>query len=91
MAPIRRKSRKRAASQPSPTPFSVALVDARDNLGRSQTEIADLIGVEQVTVSSWERGSLMPRPKRLDAVAQAYGIRADKLRSLYFDASTRAA
>jgi transcriptional regulator with XRE-family HTH domain len=87
--PPRAKRRRRVASPPDRTPFASALVDARGD--RPQAAIADEVGVEQVTVSSWERGELMPRAHRLDAIAAAYGLPPTRLRTLYFDSAKRAA
>lgn len=46
---------------------------AREDLGLTQQQLAEKLGVSQPTIHAWESGS-MPRMKRLRAVAEAYGL-----------------
>ena len=48
--------------------FSKDLKSVREILGMSQSELADLIGVEQVTISRNESGKTEPSPKLLESV-----------------------
>lgn len=53
------------------------LASARDALGISQAEMARRLRVSQPAVSAWESGASFPR--RIRAVAEAYGIPVDEL------------
>ena len=48
--------------------FSKDLKSVREILGMSQSELADQIGVEQVTISRNEFGKTEPSPKLLESV-----------------------
>lgn len=48
--------------------FSKDLKSVREILGMSQSELADQIGVEQVTISRNESGKTEPSPKLLESV-----------------------
>ena len=58
---------------------------------RTQTEVATALGVSQATISSWESDDaakrVLPRAKRLAAVADAYGADLSKLRDLWHRAA----
>lgn len=57
---------------------------------RSQASIAELIGVKQSTISSWESDAgrtCLPSAHRLEAVAAAYRIPLPRLHKLWIDAS----
>ncbi|WP_034627158.1 helix-turn-helix domain-containing protein [Desulfocurvibacter africanus] len=47
----------------------------RESLGLSQYELADAMGVAQVTVSGWERGVLKLKDEHLQAVCSFGGVR----------------
>lgn len=47
---------------------------ARVRRGFSQSELAEMLGVSQATISLWEKGRAMPNTRRLPAVANALGI-----------------
>ena len=48
--------------------------DARAAAGRTQTDIANQLGVKVSTVDKWERGSASPRSNRLTALAGILGV-----------------
>lgn len=54
---------------------------------RTQTEVAAVLGVSQATISSWESDDaakrVLPKAKRLGAVAEAYGADPATLRDLW--------
>ena len=58
---------------------------------RTQTEVATALGVSQATISSWESDDaakrVLPRAKRLPAVAEAYGADLSTLRDLWHRAA----
>lgn len=40
----------------------------------SQRALAAEIGMDQISVSRWERGKVMPRPETLDQIARVFDI-----------------
>lgn len=56
----------------------VTLRDARKRAGLTQAELADLMGVQQVTVSQWERVA-WPTIDKLPALALALGLSMEEL------------
>jgi transcriptional regulator with XRE-family HTH domain len=68
----------RPTSQPR-TEFGQRLVDARRNAGVSQSELADLIGVDRRVVAHWERHSVTLRPEQLAALCKFLKVPADQL------------
>lgn len=53
------------------TPFGRAVRKARKGRSWSQAELAERIGVSQVTVSHWERGEVYPTFEHLASIANA--------------------
>lgn len=51
----------------------------RRSCGLTQKDVADAIGVSQVTVCQWENGDNMPRADKLAAIAKLYGCTIDEL------------
>lgn len=41
----------------------------REQLGKTQKEFADMLGIDVQTISCYERGKLIPRPKKLNLIA----------------------
>jgi transcriptional regulator with XRE-family HTH domain len=52
---------------------------ARLEMRMSQRQVADLLGVGQVTVSTWETGRCIPRPENLLQLAELYGRTVEQL------------
>ena len=50
------------------------IADARVAAGRTQTQIANQMGVKVSTIDKWERGSASPRSNRLTALAGILGV-----------------
>jgi len=50
------------------------IADARVRSGRTQTEVANQLGVKVSTVDKWERGTASPRSNRLTALAGILGV-----------------
>ena len=46
----------------------------RQARGWSQLEVAVRVGVEQSTISDWERGQTIPRPRHLMSLAELFGV-----------------
>jgi len=49
----------------------------RTNL--TQAEVAEMLGLDQTTVSRWERGRKLPRADRLPKIAAIYRCSVDDL------------
>lgn len=65
-----------------PTPkqaFGKRLKAARTNARLTQAKAADQLGVNKVTVSSWELGHNYPDPLMLGDIAKLYGVTIDLL------------
>lgn len=50
------------------------IATARAAAGRTQTDIANQLGVKVSTIDKWERGSASPRSNRLTALAGILGV-----------------
>lgn len=78
-------------AQPVP-PLHVELREARGRADLNQTDAAELIGVSQATVSSWESTNdairVCPQAGRLESIAKAYRLPIDRLRSQWLRAVT---
>lgn len=51
----------------------------REEKGLSQTELAELLGVDQSSVCLWERGKTFPRNKTAVRLADVLGCTLDEL------------
>ena len=58
----------------SASDLGARIADARTAAGRTQTDIANQLGVKVSTVDKWERGSASPRSNRLTALAGILGV-----------------
>ena len=56
-----------------------ALRQIRKELGMSQQELADSIGVGRTTVTMWETGANTPPTKMLKVLAKVLGCTVDEL------------
>jgi transcriptional regulator with XRE-family HTH domain len=68
----------RPTDQPR-TPFGERLVQARQQAGLSQVELAERIGVDRRVIAHWERRSVTLKPEQIVSLAQILGISADEL------------
>lgn len=55
------------------------LREKRDSLGLTLDEVSQKLGVHFTTLSSWETGKKVPRPKNKSKLAALYGCSADEL------------
>lgn len=58
---------------------------ARVNVGLSQKEAADYIGVSTKTLSNWENGITFPSADKIPAICELYGVTYDQLNFLPTD------
>lgn len=54
--------------------YAIKLKRFRLSKGLSQKEFADLIGVSEISVSSWERGVRKPKEKTMRIMAKKTGL-----------------
>ena len=47
--------------------------------GYTQAELAEIIGVNQATISGWQNGLRTPRTKQLPLIAKALGVSVNTL------------
>lgn len=47
--------------------------------GRTEAQVADLLGVDQTQISRWVRGVTVPRPANLEAIAELLGVSVEEL------------
>lgn len=59
--------------------FGKRLKSARTTVGKTQEQVGEALGVNKVTVSSWELGNNFPDPLTLGRLAQLYGVTIDLL------------
>ncbi|HEY6224514.1 MAG TPA: helix-turn-helix transcriptional regulator [Gemmatimonadales bacterium] len=53
--------------------------EARKALGLTQVQLAEAVGVDQTTISQWERGRVVPRDEMRIALANALGTTVAEL------------
>ena len=51
----------------------------RISAGLTQKDVADALGISQVSVWQWENDDSMPRADKLPAIAELYGCTVDDL------------
>ena len=51
----------------------------RKRAGLRQCDVAEILGISQVSVWQWENGKALPRADKLPAVAKLYGCTIDDL------------
>ena len=57
--------------------FKITLEAARVNAGLTQKELAELMGVSNKTVCSWEKGITFPSADKIDALCDVLGVPYD--------------
>ncbi|MBN1891192.1 MAG: helix-turn-helix transcriptional regulator [Clostridiales bacterium] len=55
----------------------------RKRVNLTQQQVADFLGLDQTTVSRWERGRKLPRADRLPRIAELYQCSIDDLLQPY--------
>lgn len=51
----------------------------RKNCNLTQQQVADYLGLDQTTVSRWEKGRKLPRAEKLKTIAKLYHCSIDNL------------
>lgn len=59
--------------------ISSAFKRLRAQAGLTQQEVADKVGVTKVSVGQWENGKATPRPTKLQALADLFGVPVSEL------------
>lgn len=57
----------------------MGIASRRKQLGLSQYDLAEMLGVDQTSVHNWERGKAMPAAKRLPVIARILKCSIDEL------------
>lgn len=52
----------------------------RVNLGMTQQDVADRLGVSRHTVMNWEKGDMVPKELVIYALAKLYNVEIDTIR-----------
>lgn len=60
----------------------MTLEAARRNVGLTQKEAAEKLGVSNVTLSNWENGLTFPDARQIDKICELYGVSYDNLNFL---------
>lgn len=63
----------------------ISIKAARVNVGLSQKEAADRLGVSNKTLSNWEKGVTFPPADKIPAICELYGVPYDLLNFLPSD------
>ena len=63
----------------------LTIKSARVNVGLSQKEAADRIGVSNKTLGNWERGITFPPVDKIPVICELYGVPYDNLNFLPTD------
>lgn len=59
--------------------MQITLKAARVNAGYTQKRAADLLGVSNGTLLSWETGKTCPTINRVDALCKLYGCKREEI------------
>ena len=62
--------------------YKVTIRAARVNVGLSQEESANRIGVSKKTLGNWENGITFPPADKIPAICDLYGVPYDRLNFL---------
>ena len=60
------------------------LLNRRREADLTQEQVATKVGVHQTRVSHWERGSRVPSPDQLEALAELFGVKVETLVAEFF-------
>lgn len=68
------------------------ILTAREKLGLSQAQVADILGVSPSAVTQWETGVSLPTPERAESIAACLNLsEADVLTTTYAERKQRKA
>lgn len=67
--------RTKKTDNPNPTYFA----SRREELGKTQLELAIALEMTPATISQWERGEACPRPQVWDRLADVYRTKAEHI------------
>ena len=59
--------------------YQITLKAARVNAGYSQKKAAELLGISNTTLVSWEKGISMPKANQIDQICDLYKVTYDML------------
>ena len=59
--------------------IQITLKAARVNAGYSQKKAAELLGISNTTLVSWEKGISMPKANQIDQICDLYKVTYDML------------
>lgn len=62
--------------------MKISLKAARVNVGLTQTDAAELIGVNVNTIKNWESGKSFPNQPMIDRICSTYGLAYDQINFL---------
>ena len=65
--------------------FKISIRAARVNVGLSQKEAAEQLGVSNKTLCNWENGITFPPADKIPAICELYGVPYDYLNFLPSD------
>lgn len=65
--------------------MKISIKAARVNVGLTQKEAADRLGVSNKTVGNWEKGVTFPPADKIPAICELYGVPYDLLNFLPSD------
>lgn len=51
----------------------------RKSNNMTQKQVAEILGLDQTTISRWEKGRKLPRAERLTKIAKLYGCGVEEL------------
>ena len=57
----------------------ITLRAARANIGLTQKQAAELLGISNKTLGNWENGTSFPSPAHIDLICDLYGISYDDI------------
>ena len=63
----------------------ISIRAARVNVGLSQKEAADYLGVSTKTLGNWEKGTTFPPADKIGKICELYGVHYDHLNFLPTD------
>jgi transcriptional regulator with XRE-family HTH domain len=62
--------------------FKISIRAARVNVGLSQKDAAEHLGISNKTLGNWENGTTFPPADKINAICELYGVPYDHLNFL---------